>query len=351
MKGKTPFTPFILLALLAVCALAAFFSGALEATALFSDPLKIWSKILWPLIRLTLFISLGLFVGQVIEGVGWTDRLAVMARPFMRWGHLSDRMGAVFTTAFFSGTAALSMVQAFFQDGRLSRKEVTLAVLLNTFPSFFLHLPTTFFILLPLVGKAGAIYLLVTFGAAVLRLAAALTCTHFMLPPSTGEYEREASERKNWKEVFRETGKKFKSRSTRVLLIVIPVYLIVALVSHMGFFVWLRESLAKGMTSTFIPIEAMSVVVFSLVAEFTSGYAAAGAMLKAGTLNAFQTVLALLLGNIIAAPVRALRHQMPYYMGIFKPKLGVRLIVASQSFRISSLIVAGIVFVLVGGHW
>ena len=351
MKGKPPFTLFILLALLTLCALAAFLSGALECSGLFDDPLKLWRRILWPLTRLTLFISLGLFVGQIIEGIGWTDRMAVMARPFMRWGHLSDRMGAVFTTAFFSGTAALSMIMTFHQDGRLSRKEVTLSVLLNTFPSFFLHLPTTFFILLPLVGKAGVIYLLVTFGAALLRLAAALTCTHFMLPASTGDYQRETSEKKRWKEVFLETGKKFKSRSTRILLIVLPVYLIVALISHMGFFLWLRESLARGITGTFIPIEAMSVVVFSLVAEFTSGYAAAGAMLKAGTLNVFQTVLALLLGNIIAAPVRALRHQVPYYMGIFKPRLGVRLIVASQCFRVSSLILAGIFFVLVAGYW
>jgi hypothetical protein len=42
--------------------------------------------------RLTVFISIGLFVGQFIEGMGWTNRLSVMARPFMRWGHLSHQM-------------------------------------------------------------------------------------------------------------------------------------------------------------------------------------------------------------------------------------------------------------------
>jgi hypothetical protein len=91
-------------------------------------------------------------------------------------------------------------------------------------------------------------------------------------------------------------------------MIVLPVYLIIALISDMGFFLWLRKSFAQGFTNTFIPIEAMSIVIFSLVAEFTSGYAVAGAMLDAGTLTVFQTVLALLLGNIISAPVRAFRH-------------------------------------------
>ena len=89
----------------------------------------------------------------------------------------------------------------------------------------------------------------------------------------------------------------------------------------------------------------MSIVIFSLVAEFTSGYAAAGAMLDAGTLTVFQTVLALLLGNIIAAPVRAFRHQMPYYMGIFSPGLGTYLVLVSQAFRLVSLMAVGLIFI------
>jgi hypothetical protein len=91
----------------------------------------------------------------------------------------------------------------------------------------------------------------------------------------------------------------------------------------------------------------MSVVVFSLLAEFTSGYAAAGAMLASGTLTVFQIVLALLIGNIIAVPVRTLRHQMPCYMGIFGPKLGTRLVIISQGFRVASLVVAGVAYAVI----
>jgi len=132
-----------------------------------------------------------------------------------------------------------------------------------------------------------------------------------------------------------------------MIMIILPVYVIVLLVSDMGFFLWLRKILAQGISVAFIPVEAMSVVVFSLVAEFTSGYAAAGAMLESGALTVPQTVLALLIGNIIAAPVRALRHQMPYYMGIFGPKLGTRLVITSQGFRVASLVVSGVVFTFI----
>ena len=347
MKGKPSLILYILLALLTACALIALLTDSLVTLKLFQDPVILWTRLIWPLIRLTVFISIGLFVAQVIEGMGWTNRLAVMARPFMRLGHLPERIGAVFTTAFFSGTTSLSMLMSFHKDGSVNQREVTIAVLLNTFPTFFLHLPTTFFIILPLVGKAGVFYLLLTFGAALLRLIAVLTYTHFHLPKTAGDYPLKGKREKGWKGFLGETSKKFRSRLTRIIMIILPVYVIILLISDMGFFLWLRKILAQGISVTFIPVEAMSVVVFSLVAEFTSGYAAAGAMLESGALTVFQTVLALLIGNIIAAPVRALRHQMPYYMGIFGPKLGTRLVIIGQTFRVASLVISGVVFTFI----
>ena len=346
MKSRPPLFLYTFLALLAGCALMAYWSGALDTLPVFKEEARLRERVIWPLMRLTGFISIGLFIGLAVEGMGWTERLAVMARPFMRWGHLSHQMGAVFTTAFFSGTASLSMLMSFYQEGSLNRREVTLAVLLNTFPSFFLHLPTTFFVILPLTGKAGAIYLCLALAAALLRLITIVTCSHFVLPLSEAVYSEKIFENKNWKGMALEAGKKLKSRLGKMLMIILPVYLIIVLVSDMGFFLWLRKSLALGIGSAFIPVEAMSVVIFSLVAEFASGHAAAGAMLDAGTLDTFQTVLALLLGNIIAAPVRALRHQVPYYMGIFSPGLGTYLMLISQAFRLVSLVAVGLIFII-----
>jgi hypothetical protein len=340
---RIPVGLYILLGLLAAAVAIVLVWGSQKGGGVFTDPTLLWRRILWPLLRLTFFISIGLFAGQVIEGLGWTDRLAVTARPFMRGAHLSPPMGAAFTTAFVSGTASLSMLMEFHRDGGLSRRELTLAVLLNTFPSFFLHLPTTFFVLLPLVGRAGLLYLLLTLAAAVVRLAAALAASRLMLPPSEGDHAPNRHPAAvSWRRVLKETAGRFRARIARILVIVLPVYIIVVAASDAGLFAWLRGLLAERVTAFPIPIEAFSVVLFSLVAEFTSGYAAAGAMLESGALTVSQTVLALLLGNILAAPVRALRHQLPYYMGIFTPKLGLGLMAASQVFRLLSLaLVAG----------
>lgn len=341
-KG-VPVGLWVLLGLFAAAAAIVLVWGPQGAAGVFTEPALLWQRILWPLLRLTFFISIGLFAGQVIEGLGWTDRLAVTARPFMRGAHLSPPMGAAFTTAFVSGTASLSMLMEFHREGGLSRRELTLAVLLNTFPSFFLHLPTTFFVLLPLLGRAGLLYLLLTFAAALVRLAAALGASRLLLPPFQGDYAAgRGPAAASWRRVLKETAGKFRTRIARILVIVLPVYIIVTVASDAGLFAWLRGLMAERVTGFPIPVEAFSVVLFSLVAEFTSGYAAAGAMLESGALTVGQTVLALLLGNILAAPFRALRHQLPYYMGIFTPKLGLGLMAASQMFRMLSLaLVAG----------
>ena len=336
---------YILFFVLVCCAMAAWVSGFLDSDVFFNDPSRFFKKILFPLMKATLFISIGLFAGQIIERAGWTNRVAVIARPFMRWGHLTGQMGAAFTTAFVSGTASLSMLRSFHEEGLMDRRELTSAILLNTFSSFFLHLPRTFFILLALAGRAGATYMALAFCAAMLRFVVVLSFSHFTLPEPQRYVQKDKPPQKSWQVLLPETGRKFVSQLIRILIVVVPVYLTVVLISEIGFFLWLRESLAGIVSSTFIPIEAMSVIVISLMVEFTSGYAAAGAMLEAGTLNLFQTVTALVIGYVIASPVRALRHQMPYYMGIFNPSLGLRLMFFSQALRVSSMVVVGVVYV------
>ncbi len=312
-----------------------------------TDPQKVWNRVVGPLLRLSFFISIGLFAALIVEGAGWTNRLSILARPFMRWGHLSNQMGSAFTTSFFSGVSALAMLASFLREGKMGRKEVTLAVLLDTFPSYFLHLPTTFFIILPLVGEAGIVFLLVTLTAALLRFCAVLVYTHLTFPATHSTFTAEQSEKTNWKELFLGAAKRLSTRLSRILLIVAPVYLIMLLISDLGFFEWLRRSVAQGVSHKLFPVEGISVVILSLLAEATSGYAAAGAMLESGTLTITQIVLALIAGQIIGAPLRALRHQLPYYMGIFSPGMGITLIAASQCFRVLSLVVAAGLFLVI----
>lgn len=214
-------------------------------------------------------------------------------------------------------------------------------------PAFFLHLPTTVFMVLPLTGWAGGLYFILTFLAALLRLLAVLLVGRWRLGPvaaqaSLGGVAKPAE--RNAAFLWQTLKQKLPSRLMNVATYVVPIYIAVFLLNSAGLFEWTQAWLARGFSSGFIPVEAISLVVLSFTAEFASGFAAAGALMHEGVISTKQAVLALLVGNIVAFPVRALRHQLPRLLGIFAPRMGMLLLLLGQGTRVVSLIMVGAVY-------
>ena len=84
----------------------------------------LWHGLAVPLSRLLLSVSVGLFVGTLIEALQWTRAVARIAQPLVRLGHLSDVAGASFSLAFFSGAAANAMLAEAHEKGQITRREV-----------------------------------------------------------------------------------------------------------------------------------------------------------------------------------------------------------------------------------
>ncbi len=308
----------------------------------------------FPLLRLLFFISFGLFIGQLIEAMGWTRQVAVLARPFFKFSNMGDRCSASFTTAFISGVSANALLLDFYEAKKITKMQLFLSNYINQFPAFFLHLPTTVFIVLPLTGYAGGLYFLITFVATLFRTICFLIFGRLVLPSpvSKSEYTKKSIARgKKIRPTLNETFVNIKNRlPARIINIVIwvlPIYTIVFLLNINGVFNYLNQSLSKYVATSIMPIESLSVVILSFPAEFTSGFAAAGALMDAGVITIKQTVIALLLGNVLAFPVRALRHQLPRYMGIFSPKMGLQLLLSGQLFRVISIILMGTLYYMV----
>jgi hypothetical protein len=325
-------------------------------TLIFSHELdanQIISRLLWPLIRLMIFIAVGLLIGQIIEATGWIKTMGALARPLFRFGRLGDHCSSAFTAAFFSGVTANAMLLDFFKDEHITRRQLFLSNFINQLPAFFLHLPTTFFIVIPLTGWAGTLYFLITFLAVGLRTILLLLCGRITLPPLSQEMGIAGENAIKWKKkdlktIWDRIKSRLPRRIARITVYVVPIYTVVFILNAMGLFQLMREALAGVVVTNFMPMESLSVIILSFAAEFTSGFAAAGALLEAGVLTVKQTVLALLIGNILAFPVRALRHQLPRYIGIFSPKMGTQLLLLGQVLRVSSIIVVGIIYYFVG---
>jgi hypothetical protein len=307
-----------------------------------------------PLLRLLLFIYIGLLAGQLIESLGWTEQVAILARPFFRFSNLGNRCSAAFTTAFISGAAANAMLLDFYKDHKITRMQLFLSNYINQFPAFFLHLPTTVFIVLPLTGTAGLLYFIITFLATLFRTICFLLFGRFYLEKRHSLNTEDkfikktgGKNKKDLKSIAKKIKSKLPGRIINIIIWVLPIYTIVFLLNINGVFNDLNKALSSFITVSIMPVESLSVVILSFAAEFTSGFAAAGALMNAGIITVKQTVIALLLGNVLAFPIRALRHQLPRYMGIFSPKMGLQLLLSGQLFRILSIMLMGILYYLV----
>ena len=307
-----------------------------------------------PLLRLLLFIYIGLLAGQLIESLGWTEQVAILARPFFRFSNLGNRCSAAFTTAFISGAAANAMLLDFYKDHKITRMQLFLSNYINQFPAFFLHLPTTVFIVLPLTGTAGLLYFIITFLATLFRTICFLLFGRFYLEKRHSLNTEDkfikktgGKNKKDLKSIAKKIKSKLPGRIINIIIWVLPIYTIVFLLNINGVFNDLNKALSSFITVSIMPVESLSVVILSFAAEFTSGFAAAGALMNAGIIAVKQTVIALLLGNVLAFPIRALRHQLPRYMGIFSPKMGLQLLLSGQLFRILSIMLMGILYYLV----
>lgn len=308
----------------------------------------VWSKLLKPLLRLCVFIGFGLIIAQVIEAKGWSRRIGILASPLFAYANLGFRCSASFSTAFFSGVSANAMLVDFYKDEKISKEQVYLTNFINQLPAYFLHLPTTFFIVVPLTGKAGLLYFALTFSAVVVRTIVFAVYGRFFIKPvpenetdaSTAAQDPSGNHQSAWAAVKR----RLPARYTSILAYLLPIYVAIYLANSMGFFNMMRLWMAESFTVAFVPVEALSVVILSFVAEFTSGFAAAGALLDQGVITVKQTVVALIAGNVIAFPVRALRHQLPRYMGIYQPKMGLQILLLGQFFRVTSLLFVAVLY-------
>ena len=308
----------------------------------------LWQGLGWPLLRLVFFISLGLLIGNLIESLNWTHGVARLASPLVRLAHLSDITGASFSMAFFSSVTANTMLSEAFDQKKITKQELIFSNLFNSLPTYFLHLPTLFFLAVPLIKGVAFVYVGLTLLAAFLRTVCILVVGRIVLP---GNKEHCVTCRltenrvTSLSQAFYNAWLRFQGRIKRIVLITVPIYTAVFILNRFGMFGRLEEWLAQHVKLlAWLHPESLGVVALQLTAEISAGLAAAGALLENGSLEARQVVLALLAGNVLSSPMRAVRHQFPFYAGVFRPKLAAELITYNQIFRTGSIILVGIFY-------
>ena len=311
----------------------------------------LWLHLGWPLVRLLIFLGIGLLAALLIESLGWTKKLAAVARPLTRFARLPQVVGASFSISFVSGMAANTLLAESYSEGRISKKVLILANLFNSLPSNFTHLPTTFFIMVPIIRSAALVYLGLTLSAAIGRTVLIGVVARFALrhDAAAGPVKEPGpkARKPGFREAWQNTRKRFRKRIRKIASYTVPIYILFYALNESGFFAGAEHFMAKHLSwLEWISPQAISIITFQVVSEFTAGVAAAGALLQSGAMQGHEVVLALLAGNVLSSPVRALRHQYPYFAGIFRPKVAAELILTGQLYRACSIVTVMLLYLL-----
>lgn len=306
------------------------------------DAILLYQKLLLPLLRLCATMCIGLFLASLLESLHWTRFVSRLASPLARIGHLREVAAASFALAFFSPAASNSLLAEAHSRGELSRREVVFANLFNSSPTFLVHLPTLFSLVFAFLGARAFIYVGLCFVAASLRTLGTVLAGRALLPKPPRELprpEQKPADRGFWREALQLTYKRFKKRIAKLLLFTIPIYCLFFAAQQVGWFAAAEDWLAgHAAWFSFLNPKALSIVAMYLLSESGAALSAAASLADSGALSTAEIVLALMVGNIISTPMRAVRHQFPAYAGYFTPSLAFTLVIMNQLCRAVSLI-------------
>lgn len=320
-----------------------------------TSPYRSWKRKLpfWPkkavlLVELAFIIAAGILIGQVLEVAGWISTLSVLAWPLIRLGRLPRAAAPAFIMAFQSGAVANSMLVSYRDEGVINNRHLYTSVLVVSCISLFAHLPT---FIVPLGFAFGWTATGALFGV---RLAAISLEIVLVLMVSNWLSQRWNEDRARfnipgqavaqggrplqrlafastdfWKRVW------MRSRRTirRLLLYVVPTFAVMALLEQCKVFDYLAVWLPSVFHPAFLPPQAVAIIPAQAVNMYNGAIAAAN-FIDAGSLSIKQAVTVILLGSVITAPIRTLRHALPTYLATLGARPGLVMAVSAQALRV-----------------
>ncbi|MCD6319626.1 MAG: nucleoside recognition protein [Candidatus Desulfofervidaceae bacterium] len=287
----------------------------------------------------------GVVLVNLISILGYMNRLTWIARPLILIGHLHPESGLSFITAFASPTAANTMLMDLYQKGIITKRELFIASMSNSFPAILVHWRSMLPVLIPLLGHVGVIYFLLLVFVGLIKTALVLIVGHFILPFQSVQLTLFKKEPKPpLPDAFKQSLQKSIPMFKRIIFITIPITIITFYLLHLHFFDYLSNWLSPILHFLPLPPEALSIIAAQFAGHLPA-YTLASNLLVAHVLTGKEIILALLVGTVLTS-ITGLRYLIPYYWGIFGPKLGTQIMLVSQGLRQSIILL-----IAIGVYW
>jgi hypothetical protein len=295
-------------------------------------------------------ITVGVIIAELVIELKWVDRLCFLFSPILRFSHMRDELCLSFTTALGSPTAAFAIIADLYEKKQIDQRELILASLATTFPGSLAQWRSALPLLIPLVGIPGLLFFGFVMVAEFIKASIALILARVLLKGNRnyrGDIKGKIPHHTPLKEALKRSLTSARKILIKIFAVTVPVTIAVYILMDAGLFDLISlylDSLARYLP---VPPEALSIIAAQQL-SYVAAYTIAGNTLVEGVLSGREVTLALLLGDVLASIVN-LRFKIPYYIGIFSPRLGIQVLLLSLLMRVGLLLL--IIFVLVTLGW
>lgn len=278
------------------------------------------------------FMVFGIVLAEFVVAMKFMDKIAFITKPITNFAHLSSECGTSFVTAFVSPTSANSMLAAFYNDGKIERRELFIASLVNSFPAIVMHWRSVLPVLIPLLGSVGVIYFSILMLVGLIKTLLVMLAGRILLVKKQTFSIQNDPEKPNIADALKISLKNSVKTVKKVLTTTIPTTFITFILYEMGAFEVLTDYLSPASRYFPIPPEGLTIIS-AYFGNYIAAATVAGNLLSAGRLTGKDVILSLLVGNVLSAFPAMLRYETPYYVGIFGPKNGTQIMLLSTAIR------------------
>jgi hypothetical protein len=306
--------------------------------------------------RITLFLSIGVFVANLAVSFGLIERIAAVSRYLTGPANLPDAVGTAILTTTASPTAGYGMLADFRDSGVLSDRATLIAVTINTFFGFAQHIITFYApVLIPILGARVGVFYVTTRGL----IAFAITLTGIaagalLLDPATegtptGDVDTSVKRDEDNEEepdgwwgriamAIRETRERLRDILPRLAGIYIVVTVLLAyseeLLALFGKSGQAVTAAADGLTGLLGLPGAAVPVIAAFAVDTTSGAVVLAPLLADGTFGARTAVATMLVGGIVSFAISTFKRSIPFQYGIWGREFGSKVIVVNTALKI-----------------
>ncbi|MGM0605105.1 MAG: nucleoside recognition protein [Halobacteriota archaeon] len=298
------------------------------------------SDVLVRVLRISILVSVAVFLANVAVAFGLVERVAGLSRYLTGPANLPDEVGTAILTTTASTTAGYAMLADLRESGYMDDRATLVAVTMNTFFGFAQHVFTFYIpVLIPILGwHVGVFYVgmraaialsitLVGILAGAIFISTANVNPAVQIDPNAFDSE-EPSRRDRVLAAWERTYPTLKRLVPRLVVVYTLVTVLVT---------WYDVTSITGAAdplAELVGLPSASVAVIAVYTMDTTAGAATIAPMLDELFTPTQAVATLLLGGIVSFAVSTFKRSIPFQYGIWGAEFGTKVIVVNTVLKV-----------------